>query len=34
MQQTKKIQSALVSVFNKDGLEPIVKELNNQGVTF
>ena len=34
MQQTKKIQSALVSVFNKDGLEPIVKALNNQGVTF
>jgi phosphoribosylaminoimidazolecarboxamide formyltransferase/IMP cyclohydrolase len=34
MQQTKKIQSALVSVFNKDGLEPIVNELNNQGVTF
>ncbi len=34
MQQTKKIQSALVSVFNKEGLEPIVKTLHNQGVTF
>lgn len=34
MQQTKKIQSALVSVFNKDGLEPIVKALHNQGVIF
>jgi phosphoribosylaminoimidazolecarboxamide formyltransferase/IMP cyclohydrolase len=34
MQQTKKIQSALVSVYNKDGLEPIVKTLHNQGVTF
>jgi phosphoribosylaminoimidazolecarboxamide formyltransferase/IMP cyclohydrolase len=32
--QHKKIQSALVSVFNKDGLEPIVKTLHNQGVTF
>jgi phosphoribosylaminoimidazolecarboxamide formyltransferase/IMP cyclohydrolase len=34
MQQTKKIQSALVSVFNKEELEPIVKTLHNQGVTF
>ncbi|MDC0478175.1 bifunctional phosphoribosylaminoimidazolecarboxamide formyltransferase/IMP cyclohydrolase [Flavobacteriaceae bacterium] len=27
-----KIKSALISVFNKDGLEPIIKELDNQGV--
>lgn len=30
---TKKIQSALISVFYKDGLDVIVKELNNLGVT-
>ena len=30
---TKKIKSALISVFYKDGLEPIVKALNAQGVT-
>lgn len=30
---TKKIQSALISVFYKDGLEPIVKLLAEQGVT-
>lgn len=30
---TKKIQSALISVFYKDGLEPIIKLLNDQGVT-
>ena len=29
----KKINSALISVFYKDGLEPIVKKLNEQGVT-
>ncbi len=29
----KKIQSALISVFYKDGLEPLVKELQNLGVT-
>lgn len=29
----KTIKSALISVFSKDGLEPIVKELNKQGVT-
>jgi phosphoribosylaminoimidazolecarboxamide formyltransferase/IMP cyclohydrolase len=29
---TKKIQSALISVFNKDGLEPIVRQLNKLGV--
>jgi phosphoribosylaminoimidazolecarboxamide formyltransferase/IMP cyclohydrolase len=28
----KKIQSALISVFYKDGLEPIVRKLNDQGV--
>lgn len=30
---SKKITSALISVFYKDGLEPLVKELQNQGVT-
>ena len=30
---TKKIQSALISVFYKDGLEPLVKELQKQGIT-
>ncbi len=29
----KKITSALISVFYKDGLEPVVRELNNLGVT-
>lgn len=29
----KKIKSALISVYYKDGLEDIVRELNNQGVT-
>lgn len=29
----KKISSALISVFYKDGLEPIVRELSSQGVT-
>lgn len=33
MSQDKTISSALISVFNKDGLEPIVKKLNAQGVT-
>lgn len=33
MSQIKKIKSALISVFNKDGLEQIVRELNRQGVT-
>lgn len=28
----KKIQTALISVYHKDGLEPIVRELKNQGV--
>lgn len=30
---SKKITSALISVFYKDGLEPLVKELQNHGVT-
>src|SRR5215213_2863582 len=30
---SKKITSALISVFYKDGLEPLVHELHNQGVT-
>jgi len=30
---SKKISSALISVFYKDGLEPLVHELHNQGVT-
>ena len=33
MKQTKKITSALISVFHKDGLAPIVKKLHDQGVT-
>ena len=33
MSSTKSITSALISVFSKDGLEPIVKKLNEQGVT-
>jgi len=32
-QMSKKISSALISVFYKDGLEPLVRELNNHGVT-
>lgn len=34
MQTSKKIKSALVSVYSKDGLEPIVQKLHEQGVTF
>ncbi|MGZ3940026.1 MAG: bifunctional phosphoribosylaminoimidazolecarboxamide formyltransferase/IMP cyclohydrolase, partial [Flavisolibacter sp.] len=30
---SKKITSALISVFYKDGLEPLVRELKNQGIT-
>lgn len=30
---SKKITSALISVFYKDGLEPLVRELHNQGVS-
>ena len=33
MSNEKTIKSALISVFSKDGLEPIVKKLNDQGVT-
>ncbi|WP_274473964.1 bifunctional phosphoribosylaminoimidazolecarboxamide formyltransferase/IMP cyclohydrolase [Mangrovimonas aestuarii] len=33
MSNSKQIKSALISVFSKDGLEPIVKKLNEQGVT-
>lgn len=33
MSTTKKIQSALISVFYKDGLEPIVRKLHEQNVT-
>ena len=33
MSTIKKIQSALISVFSKDGLEPIVRQLNKQNVT-
>ena len=33
MSGTKQIQSALISVFHKDGLEPIVKKLHEYGVT-
>jgi phosphoribosylaminoimidazolecarboxamide formyltransferase/IMP cyclohydrolase len=32
MSSSKKIQSALVSVFNKDGLEPILKKLDQLGI--
>ncbi len=33
MTTTKSIQSALISVFSKDGLEPIVRKLHEQNVT-
>ncbi|GAA3780752.1 bifunctional phosphoribosylaminoimidazolecarboxamide formyltransferase/IMP cyclohydrolase [Corallibacter vietnamensis] len=33
MSNNKTIKSALISVFSKDGLEPIVKQLDAQGVT-
>jgi len=33
MSNNKTIKSALISVFSKDGLEPIVKQLSAQGVT-
>ncbi|MFN3753182.1 bifunctional phosphoribosylaminoimidazolecarboxamide formyltransferase/IMP cyclohydrolase [Flavobacterium sp.] len=33
MSNTKTIQSALISVFSKDGLEPIVRKLHEQNVT-
>jgi phosphoribosylaminoimidazolecarboxamide formyltransferase/IMP cyclohydrolase len=34
MNTTKKIQSALISVFSKEGLEPIVRKLHEQNVIF
>lgn len=34
MNTSKTIKSALVSVFSKDGLEPLVRQLHGQGVTF
>ena len=34
MAETQKIKTALVSVFHKDGLDELLKELNNQGVKF
>ncbi len=33
MNTTKKAKSALISVFHKDGLQPIVEKLNNLGIT-
>jgi len=33
MSNSKKVKSALISVFHKDGLEPVVKKLNALGVT-
>ena len=33
MSDTRQIKSALISVFHKDGLEPIVNELKRLGVT-
>ena len=33
MSNQKTITSALISVFNKEGLEPIVKQLDQLGVT-
>ena len=33
MSGNKSIKSALISVFSKDGLEPIVKKLDDLGVT-
>ncbi|MEX1132081.1 MAG: bifunctional phosphoribosylaminoimidazolecarboxamide formyltransferase/IMP cyclohydrolase PurH, partial [Flavobacteriales bacterium] len=32
MEGQKRIQSALISVFHKDGLEPIIRELDRLGV--
>ena len=34
MAQTKKIKTALVSVFHKDGLDELLKKLNEEGVKF
>lgn len=32
MEQKKRIQSALVSVFSKEGLEPIIRKMNELGI--
>lgn len=34
MAETKKIKTALISVFHKDGLEELLKKLNDEGVKF
>ena len=34
MADTKKIKTALISVFHKDGLEDLLKKLNDEGVKF
>ena len=34
MADTKKIKTALVSVFHKDGLDELLKKLNEEGVKF
>ena len=34
MSELKKIKSALVSVYHKDGLDEIIKKLNAEGVKF
>ena len=34
MVDTKEIKTALISVFHKDGLEDILKKLNEEGVKF
>ncbi len=34
MSDTKKIKTALISVFHKDGLEDLLKKLNDEGVKF
>ena len=33
MEQKKRIHSALVSVFSKDGLEPIIRKMNQLGIS-
>lgn len=34
MAETKKIKTALISVYNKDGLAPLLEKLNSEGVAF
>ena len=34
MADNKKIKTALISVFHKDGLEALLKKLNDEGVKF